>query len=299
MDKELTDINARDVHQWQIEMESKDLKFRSIECPFEKFTTMLNHAVKNGFIESHQLDKVTLEKHQLSQDAIDSSNKRICLTKEQIANFFNALDSYQEIKRTQRRNSRKHGRKYLLDLDTVEYVDHKKPWLLFMYYTGFRHGDIFGLQWEHINFQNNTIRKVIEKTAHQCPEPKTFPIAKPLVNILKTWQKQMGNPTSGLVFISPKTNKRFNSKAMNDPWIILRELANLPKELELYTLRHNFASHLIINGADLLSVSKLMSHENIQTTIRYYGHLLPNQNKNLVDDFASMNLDEKEKKELL
>ncbi len=106
MGKELTDISVRDVHQWQIEMENKGLAFRSIECPFDKFKTMLNHAVKNGFIESHKLDKVTLEKHQLTQDAIDSSNKRICLTKEQIANFFSALDSYQEMKQTQRRNSR-------------------------------------------------------------------------------------------------------------------------------------------------------------------------------------------------
>jgi len=157
MDKEINKIDARDVHKWQIEMENKELSFERIKGVFNMFKTMLNNAVKNGYIESHKLNGIKLEKPKLSQEEIDSSNTRNYLTKNQISQFFKALDKYQEIKRLERRSSRQHGRAYLPDLDALEFVDHVKPWLLFMYYSGFRPGDIFGLQWEHLNFHNNSV----------------------------------------------------------------------------------------------------------------------------------------------
>ncbi len=290
MKKPLNEINSDDVSIWQKKKEEEGLSFRGIECPYEKFTTMLNHAVLNKHIKSHQLKNVKLEKPHITQSVIDSSNKRLILTKGQISDLFKALDAYQEIKRSQRRNSRKHGNQHLPNLDIVEYVDYVKPWILFMYYTGFRNGDIYGLHWEHIDFDNKTVRKIIEKTAHKCPSPKSFSMSEPLIKVLRKWQTQMGNPTSGLVFISPKTNRRYSSKAMRKPWKKIKKLANLPDNLDLYTLRHNFASYLIADGGDLLSVSDAMGHEDIETTTKYYGHLQPNKNKELVDRFATMPL---------
>lgn len=73
---------------------------------------------------------------------------------------------------------------------------------------------------------------------------------------------------------------------MQKPWARIRQLAGLPNDLVLYSLRHNFASQLIMNGADLLSVSKLMAHSDIQTTIEHYAHLSPNHSRDFVEDFA-------------
>lgn len=70
---------------------------------------------------------------------------------------------------------------------------------------------------------------------------------------------------------------------MQKPWAKVRELSGLPESLNLYTLRHNFASQLISKGADLLTVSKLMAHTNIQTTIKHYGHLVQNKAKEYLD----------------
>lgn len=281
------DIEGKHVHQWHIEMEKKELSFERINGVYKMFKTMLNHAVNNGYIDSHQLTKIKLEKPQLSQFEIDSSNSRTYLSHDQVLQFFSGIEKYQAEKRERRQNSRLHGKAYLQDLNEVEYVDHVKPWLLTMFYTGFRPGDIFGLRWEHISFQLETIRKTIEKTAHHHPEPKTFPITKPLVEILKKWQQQNGSPQEGYVFINKNTQKRFGKEAMQKPWKKIRILAKLPVELHLYTLRHNFASHLIMNGADLLSVSKLLAHEDIQTTINHYAHLQPNLKRDIVDQFSN------------
>ena len=47
------------------------------------------------------------------------------------------------------------------------------------------------------------------------------------------------------------------------------ELADLTK---IHTLRHTFASHLVMGGVDLPTVKKLLGHTNIDTTM-IYSHL--------------------------
>jgi len=55
----------------------------------------------------------------------------------------------------------------------------------------------------------------------------------------------------------------------------------------LYTLRHHFASQLVMAGVDLLTVSKLMAHSDIQTTIQHYAHLRPDHARDAVEAYAA------------
>src|SRR5690606_10911264 len=230
-----------------------------------------------------------LERPALTEDELaEAGTARRYLSADEVKAFFAGLDAYQEMIREQRRNSRAHGKAYLPDLDKLTYVDHVKPWLLVMFYTGFRPGDLFGLRWEHVNLTFRTIRKVIEKTAHHKPEPQTFPISEQAAEVLAAWHKQKGEPVSGYVFPSPVTGRRLDKGSMQKPWQKVREAGGLPDELQLYTLRHNFASTLVMSGVDLLTVSRLMAHSDINTTIEHYGHLQPNRAREVVNAFASL-----------
>lgn len=53
--------------------------------------------------------------------------------------------------------------------------------------------------------------------------------------------------------------------------------AALHKTPRIHDLRHSHASWLIAAGIDLLTVSRRLGHESIQTTASVYGHLLPDQ----------------------
>ena len=49
----------------------------------------------------------------------------------------------------------------------------------------------------------------------------------------------------------------------------------------IHSLRHTFASHLVMAGVDLATVQKLMGYRDIKTTLRY-AHLAPDHLKSAV-----------------
>lgn len=291
LDQPMGSLALADVERWQADQEAQDKPraFTTLQRDYGALLTLLAHAAERKVIPANPLKGVRLQKPALSEEELaEEGTERRYLVPEEVEALFAGLEAYQEQKREQHRNSRAHGKAYLPDLDRVEYVDHVAPWILTMFYTGFRPGDLFGLRWEHVNLAFATIRKVVEKSAHKRPEPQTFPLSAAAVGILKAWHRQQGKPAAGLVFPSPITGRRLDKAAMQKPWATIRKLAGLPGDLALYTLRHNFASQLVMAGIDLLTVSKLMAHADIQTTITFYAHLAPDHKRDAAEAFAKL-----------
>ncbi|XKE43798.1 tyrosine-type recombinase/integrase [Halomonas organivorans] len=274
--KRMTEITKTDVTRWHHALESQGLAFLTIKRSYDVLQGMLNMAVEERFIDQNPIKGVRLRKPVAQDDyGVDIIKSRRALTKEEVAGLFRGLERYTQDRKDMRRRSReKKSNRHLPDWDHVTYVDYVVPAILVIYYAGFRPGDVYGLRWENVNLDLGTITKVIEKTAHHSTRPSSFPMADRLVDALRVWWQENGRPRTGYVFPSHRTGRRLSAGALGRrPWPLIKKLGGLDPELDLYTLRHNFASQLILSGADLMTVMKLMGHRDIATTIEHYGHL--------------------------
>ena len=127
-------------------------------------------------------------------------------------------------------------------------------------YTAMRKGEILKLKWENVDVE----RKMIIIRDPKGGVSETIPISDEGIAVFQGIER-----TSEYVIPGPDGGMK---KTFRDPWYKIRKAAGLPPNFRYHGLRHNYASHLVSNGMDLYTVSKLLTHKDIRTTERY-AHL--------------------------
>jgi site-specific recombinase XerD len=127
-------------------------------------------------------------------------------------------------------------------------------------YAGLRKQEIFSLEWQDVNFKRGEI--TIRNKDNFAPKSRKFrviPLHGSLKKILKPLTK-----ISGQCFDITNQRRLFGR--------IIRKV-NL-QGIGWHSLRHTFASQLVMAGVDLATVAKLLGHSSITTTM-IYSHLSP------------------------
>lgn len=284
LDIPMKSITHRQMLDWKLQKEKEGYSSTTIKKVYAYFKALLNHAVKQGgVLDANPIEHFKLELKPPTKEEIQAlEKKRNALTDAQIKDFFKGLDLYQADIRRKNANSRAHGKSYLPDLSKVEYVDYLKPSMLVLFYTGLRPGDVLELCWSEVDFERKQLRKVINKTSRHKQEPTTIPLADLTLKVLQSWKNQQQGDINW-VFPNPRTGKPFTK--FYKQWNKVKSYGDLPESLHHYTLRHNFISHLVMNGANLLSIAKLAG-TSVEMIEKYYGHLQPDLQSKFVNDFA-------------
>ncbi|MCD6256016.1 MAG: site-specific integrase, partial [Deltaproteobacteria bacterium] len=77
------------------------------------------------------------------------------------------------------------------------------------------------------------------------------------------------------VFVNPKTGRPYDDLKRSFKTALKR--AGI-EDFTFHDLRHTFASHLVMNGVDLMTVKELLGHKDIKMTMRY-SHLSPDHKR--------------------
>jgi integrase len=145
--------------------------------------------------------------------------------------------------------------------------------------TGMRRNELVHLEWSDVDFNTRQIRIVNKEHRRFHPKgqkERFIPIEEGLYELLSDLRKKSRGP---YVFPTKNGTPRANN--------LLKELKRTGKkcgigDLNIHTLRHTFASHLVMGGVDLPTVQKLLGHSDIKTTM-IYAHLAPDHLRGAVE----------------
>lgn len=140
-----------------------------------------------------------------------------------------------------------------------------------IYGSGLRISECQGLHWNQIQESEHLVR-VIGKGNKERIVPVTEALLQ-RIGEFKQLQIEAGHTPSstGLVFLSDE-GKPFSIRTLrNDIHNLLREIGWEGKASP-HVLRHSFATHLLENGAEIMSVKEMLGHESISTT-QVYTHV--------------------------
>jgi integrase len=129
--------------------------------------------------------------------------------------------------------------------------------------TGCRLGEILCLRWDDV--KPGRLDLSDSKTG-----PRRVLLGDPAMAVL-TRRRQKQRQGSAYVFPRPSDPGKPRA-SISSFWYGLRREAGLPSTLRLHDLRHNYASHAIMEGETLIMTGKLLGHRHATTTQRY-AHL--------------------------
>lgn len=132
-----------------------------------------------------------------------------------------------------------------------------KQLFLFSCFTGLRFVDIQNLQWSNIeDFQGQ--KRIVFR------QQKTSEVE--YIHLSEQALALMGEPNGKFVF--PDINTRTH-QVCNEQLKTWAKRAGIKKHLSFHCARHTFAVTLLSNSVDIYTVSKLLGHKSVSTTMIY------------------------------
>lgn len=258
---DLYEVNEEKVQQFVFDKLDAGLSEKTIRDIIIVLKMILKFGIKNGYLEYAQIDaKFPSKQEKKDLDVLSKADQK---------NFMEHL-----------RNN----------------FTFKNLGIFICLSTGMRIGEICGLRWCDVDTVEGVIKVrhtlqriyIIEgETRHTellLDTPKTansvrdIPMSSELLKMLKSLNKVVNENyyviSNDIKPIEPRTYRNYYKK--------LCKQLDIP-ELKFHGLRHSFATRCIESKADYKTVSVLLGHSNISTTLNLYVHPNKEQKKKTID----------------
>lgn len=154
---------------------------------------------------------------------------------------------------------------------TIERLARVRDMFVFECYTGLAFTDMANLTQDNFVTDANGAEWII-KSRQKTKIKSTIPLLAPAKEVYLKYQGKL----------STLSNQKYNSYLKE-----LADICGIEKNLHSHLARHTFATTLLNNGVDMVSVSKVLGHANSRITEKVYAKMLPDTILSKVHNVAS------------
>ena len=157
-------------------------------------------------------------------------------------------------------------------------ADHLKPIVTVAVHTGMRKGELLSLNWDQVNFEQGII-SLLDTKNHERRDISMNETVKATLT---------GMERKGSYVFSAEDGGSFGDVRRSFETALRRSGI---QDFRFHDLRHTFASNLVMESVDIVTVMELMGHKDLTMTLRY-THLAPNHKTkavNILDRVLSLN----------
>lgn len=239
------------------ERTGKPLAPKTIRHNLSLISDVFSYAVKMGVVADNPCAKVTIPKGEQKEKQI--------YTPAEVERFLTLLNS-----------------------EPLKY----RTFFNLMIYSGFRRGEMLGLEWKDVNFETNVIsvRRTLNYTAKidvytdttkTKKSQRSLKFPQEIMDMLKEYKAEQDEQALKYGDKWVETDRlytKWNGEPMQNgtPYFWLNEFCE-KRSLPFYgihSFRHLFASLLVNQGVDIVTVSGALGHSTVSTTSNIYCHML-------------------------
>lgn len=261
----LDKLNVQILQKWKQDIEALGLSITTRKNIYTEFRTMLNFAVKMGYIPKNPLlqvgnFKAPLEEHKEMQ----------FYTPEEFKKFIQAARMKAESEQG----------------SILQW--HYYVFFNIAFFTGMRKGEINALNWHDI--KNGEIRitkslnqKLIGEDRITPPKNKSsiriIQIPIPLQKVLdEHYQRCKAMPDFTDDYFVCGGQKSIRDTSLSKAAVRYAELAGI-KHIRIHDFRHSHASLLANNGINIQEIARRLGHSDVSITLKVYSHLYPKESE--------------------
>lgn len=176
--------------------------------------------------------------------------------------------------------------------------------------TGARRGEIVGLKWDAVDWENNRIfihvnllysaeKGIYEDTTKTLESERYITLPEETIELLKAYRKWYIQTSSdygsrwtntGFLFVQERNGTEGKPMHPDSVNIWLRSFAKRHGlgHINPHAFRHTMASLLLHSNMDIASISKRLGHAKISTTLDIYSHILKDSDPQSAEKIAEI-----------
>lgn len=136
-------------------------------------------------------------------------------------------------------------------------------------YTGCRQGELRLALWRDVDLDRGTWTIPIHKTRKQTKRPKVKVLTPEALDLLRTIGP---GPPDCPVLLNTRA-KPWTASAVQDYLRYVKRRCGIREPVTLHSIRHQYATVALVNGAPQILVAELLGHANSRTVEKHYAHL--------------------------